>query len=376
MSSNLPNRVLIIDDDQMVLNQVETMLSSYKIQSEKANNLETALYLFNTKKFDAVIIEMEFEELPGTVITQKFRESEFDIKKDIPIIISSGIQRDGHQSALMSEIGDVTLLSKPIQTGKLLSALNSCTSVASNRAKLSHVLTKVIEPLQKQGKHEKAMNVAKSKLIDLDHKGKFETALIMEKAGEIDEAVQALKELSSDDSNNMRYINALARMYMSLGDLEKAKLYYEKADKIAPDNLARITEMAGLYLSLKEPVKSIEKYTRLLELHPEKPDMKFEIYQELFEGGFEQHARDLCKQTSTPLELIRHFNNKGVMLSKESKFEEAIAEYQKARNLIPESKQLYRILYNMAIGHMNLKTKPHIEKAHELLLEVLSLDPS
>ena len=51
--------------------------------------------------------------------------------------------------------------------------------------------------------------------------------------------------------------------------------------------------------------------------------MKCQVYQELFDGGFEEHARDLCKNTSTPLELIRHFNNKGVMLSKEKEFEAA-----------------------------------------------------
>lgn len=373
--SNLPEKILVIDDDEMVANQIESLLKTYKVKVEKATKLEKALYTFNNQKFDAVIVEMEFEELPGTVIVQKFRENEFESKKYIPIVISTGLQRDNSQASLMTEIGDITLLSKPVQLAQVISALTKCMSLGSNRASLDNYLSKVIEPLLRQGKMEKAAKVAKTKLFDLGPKGKYEAAVVLEKAGELDEAVATLAGLAKNEPNNMKYINSLARMYMARGDLDKARQYYEQADKIAPDNLSRITEMAGLYLALKEPEKGVEKYTKLLSLNPEKPEMKFEVYQELFDGGFEDHARDLVKQTSTPLELIRHYNNKGVLLSKGAEFQNAINEYNKARQLIPESKQLYRILYNMAIAHINLKSKDDVIKAHKLLTEVLELNP-
>ena len=375
MSNNLPKKILVIDDDQMVLNHVDQALRPYGVKTDKAKNLESALYLFNSQRFDSVIIEMEFEELPGSVIAQKFRDSEFEGKRNTPIVISTGIQGSASEQALITELEDITLLTKPVKTPSLLSALNKCLVTGANRASLQEILRKIVKPLQSQGKHDKAISIAERKISPLGNRGKFETALVMEAAGEYQRGIQALVELSEIESNNMKYINAIARMYTALGDLSNAKFYYEQADKVAPDNMARLTEMAGLYLALKEPEKSLEKYSKILALNPEKPEMKFEVYQELFEGGFEEHARDLCKQTSTPIELIRHFNNKGVMLSKENEFEAAINEYQRARNLIPQSRELYRILYNMAIAHINLKTKNDVLTAHTLLLEVLKLKP-
>lgn len=376
MSGNLPSKILVVDDDESVINQLEKLVSSYNVYIEKCPTLNKALYYFNQKLFDAAIIEMEFEELPGTVIAQKFRENENPIKRNTPLIISMGIKRNRSEAALITELGDVTLLSKPFSTGGVLKALTQAKQIGKNRARLEEVLNKVVKPLLMQGKLEKAIKISEQKLLPLGEKGMFETSLIMEEAKQYDMAINLLNELCVKYQSNMKYINALARLYTSLGDFAKAKIFYEKADKIAPENLNRLTEMAGLYLALKEPVKSVEKYTKLLSLNPEKPEMKFQVYQEIFDSGFEEHARDLCRSTSTPLELIRHFNNKGVLCSKQQKYEEAIAEYRKARDLIPLSKDLYKIIYNMAIANINLKKRENVEIAHELLEEVLELKPN
>lgn len=375
MANNLPSKILVIDDDQTVLNQVEVMLKPYKIHVEKAKSLDTALYLFNQKRYEAIIIEMEFEDLPGTVIVQKFRDSDYEGKKLTPIIISTGQTKNNAESALITELGDIMTINKPFQTGALLSALNKGVALGATLTSLDEVLNKVVKPLQNKGKHDKAIKIATNKLIPLGARGKYETSIIYERAGDNEGALHLLEELTEKEPKNMKYINALARIHTTMGNLTQAKAYYEQADEIAPDNMDRLNDMASLYMALHEPEKSVEKYSRILELSPEKEDLKFEVYQKLFDGGFEQHARDLCKATSTPTELIRHFNNKGVLESKEKNFGAAINEYQKAKNLIPTSKDLYRILYNMAIAHINLKTKEDVTTAHSLLQEVLRLKP-
>jgi tetratricopeptide (TPR) repeat protein len=375
MSENLPSKILIIDDDQTILNQIELMLKPYKIHVEKAKNLDTALYLFNQKRYDAIIVEMEFEDLPGTVIVQKFRDSDYEGKRLTPMIISTGQSKNNAESALITELGDILTVNKPFQVGALLSILNKAVALGATVSRLDEVLNKIIRPLQNKGKHDKAIKIATSRLIPLGARGRYETSLILENAGDTDNAIKLLEDLSEAEPKNMKYINSLARIHTKNGDLNQAKIYYEQADEIAPDNLDRLNDMASLYMALHEPEKTVEKYSRILELTPEQGDLKFDLYQKLFDGGFEQHARDLCKATSTPTELIRHFNNKGVLLSKEQNFSDAISEYQKAKNLIPQSKDLYRILYNMAIAHINLKTKDDITAAHNLLKEVLLLKP-
>jgi tetratricopeptide (TPR) repeat protein len=374
--STLPKKILVIDDDVSVTNQIETLLKKHGIVVEKANNFETAIYKFNQIRYDAVILELEFEELPGTVIVQKFRNSDFAGKKEIPIVIMTGIQRSSSEESLMTELEDVQVITKPINLGALLGTLSKSVQLLQSTISFNELKYKVIDSLVNQGKSDRAYQVCKEKLIPMGKKGKYEAALIIGKMGKIDEAIVILEEMHKAEPNNMKYLNDMAKLYVESGDLDKARLLYEKADEIAPHNLHRITEMAGLYLAMKEPIKSIEKYSELIAFNPENKEMKFDIYQKLFEGGFEEHARDFCMQTSTPTELIKHFNNKGVMHSKSLNFDAAISEYSKARGLIPGDKELYRILYNLAIAHINKKTRDDISKAHELLLEVKKMKPS
>ena len=374
--SSLPRKILAIDDDVSVTNQIESLVKNHGILVDKANTFESGIYKFNQFRFDMVLVELEFEQLPGTVLIQKFRNSEMAVKRNIPIVMLTGIRRSPNEEALITELGDVLIINKPIGLGPLLGVLSKTMHLYQLRANFNDIRYRVIDPLLTQGRGEKAYQVCKEKLIPLGKQGVYESAIIFAQLGKVDEAFQLLDELHNQEPNNMKYLNDMARLSVRAGDLTKAKLLYEKADAVAPSNLQRITEMAGLYLAMKEPIRSVEKYSELIAFSPENKDLKFEVYQKLFEGGFEEHARDFSKQTSTPAELIRHFNNKGVMLSKSLDFDAAISEYSRARALIPGDKELYRILYNMAIAHINKKTRADIQKAHTLLLEVKKMKPS
>ena len=374
--STLPRKILVIDDDVSVTNQIEKLVKNHGIAVEKASNFESAIYKFNQIRFDVVLVELEFEELPGTIMVQKFRSSLFDGKKEVPIVMLTGIQRSANEESLMTELGDVLVITKPVSLGGLLGVLSKAMQNSQSRASFNEIRYKIVDPLLNQGKVDKVYQVCKDKLMPLGKHGKHEAAMIFAKIGKIEESLQLLDELHKQEPNNMKYLNDMARLSVQSGDLAKARVLYEKADAIAPSNLHRITEMAGLYLAMKEPIKSIEKYSELMAFSPENKELKFDVYQKLFDGGFEEHARDFSKQTSTPAELIKHFNNKGVMLSKTLDFDSAISEYSRARGLIPGDKDLYRILYNMAIAHINKKTRNDILKAHELLLEVKKMKPT
>ena len=373
--NGLPEKILIVDDDQMVLNSVVKMLANYGVKVVTAKDLSSALYRFNQERFEVAIAELEFEELPGTVLIQKWQNHELSSKAETAFVISSGLNKGSAEEALMTEMGNITPLTKPVKQGQLLSVLSNCLKIKNQKTAISKLQREVIEPLIKQGNVDKAVSVAEKKLKPLGRRGAFLTALVHDEAKQHVEAINILEKLAKEDSSNMSYINELARISTELGDLDKATEYYEKADKIAPKNLQRLNEMASLYLSIKEPEKSVEKFKEILELSPEKPDLKFEIYGRLFDSGFEQHAVDFAKQTSTPRELIRHYNNKGVTFSKKEDFEKAINEYKRAVDLLPGNKELYRILYNMAIAHINKKTLEDIKLAHGLLNRCLEIKP-
>lgn len=373
MSEKLPNKILVVDNDLGVLNSLSKGLESYKINVIPAKNWETALYQYNQQKLDLCLVSLELEELAGTALIQKWRNHEIQSKRHVAMILSTAQQRRATDTALVKELGEIALITKPIKIPNLLSLMVNAMKMSKSRESIYEIHNKVVLPLLNKNRIDKCLAIAQEKLEPLGSKGKFLSAQVHGEAGKVDYSLDILKNLIEKDSLNMMYHNEIAKIYLKSGQFEKAKKSYELADQAAPQNIDRLNEMARMYLKLKMPEQSIEKFTGILSLTPEQQDIKYDMYDEITKAGFLEHAQEFCKQTSTPKELVRFFNNKGVMHSKTSNYNEAIDEYQKATHLIPGSKELYRVLYNMALAHINLKTKPNLEKAHELLLESLKL---
>ena len=42
--------------------------------------------------------------------------------------------------------------------------------------------------------------------------------------------------------------------------------------------------------------------------------MKFSLFSKLSEMGYDDHTNQLCRDTASPIEVVRHYNNKGVAL--------------------------------------------------------------
>src|SRR4051794_41010361 len=105
-SQNLPNKILIIDDDPSVAQGLEEPLSRHGIKVDKAPALETALYLFNTNRYDVVLVELEFAPLTGLALVQKFRANEIAEKKCTAFIMMTGNKSlGGNNEGLIRELG-------------------------------------------------------------------------------------------------------------------------------------------------------------------------------------------------------------------------------------------------------------------------------
>ncbi|NRA67930.1 MAG: response regulator [Pseudobacteriovorax sp.] len=373
-SSQKPSKVLIIDNDEATANRINSILMNHQIPGEKAINYSRALYFFNQQKIDLCIIEKEIDDIPATVLIQKFRDHEVPSKRNPAFIVVSSSAADRDLSAY-KEIGGIVVIAKPIKEPVLLSAIVRAKENAMARAKLFELEINVLNPLIEKGDMEQAVNIAETNLMPGGNKAKFLASEINEKAENYERSTEVTGALHKGDEKNLQYINQLGRLHLKTKDLKKAAAYFEKADKQAPDHIERMEAMAGLYLEMRLPDKSIEKYRKLIKFNPERPDLKFEFFEELQKRGFDKEAVKFCQENTKALELIRHYNNRGVMMSKEEKYIDAIDEYAKAAKLIPNSKELYRILYNSALAHINLKKHAHLTEASRLLKEALKLKP-
>ena len=65
-----------------------------------------------------------------------------------------------------------------------------------------------------------------------------------------------------------------------------------------------------------------------------------------------------------------------MLLAKEGKVQEAIQEYERALRFYPKFKENFRIYYNLALGHLQLKTPDDLTKAGTYLNKTIELNPS
>jgi tetratricopeptide (TPR) repeat protein len=126
---------------------------------------------------------------------------------------------------------------------------------------------------------------------------------------------------------------------------------------------------------LKQPDASVAKFRELLALNPENPELKFEMFAKLYQHGFDDQAISFGKETAQPMEIVRHYNNKGVLLAKAGNMAEAVTEYKRALRFYPKFKQNYRIYFNIALAYTNEKNREAYVQAQEYLEKCLELQP-
>ncbi len=374
-TANMPGKILIVDDDPSVAQGLDAPLAKYNVKVDKATTLDTAFYLFNNGRYDVVLIEIEFAFLPGLAMVQKWRNHETVDRRATAFIMLAGNKSSGNNEALIREMGDLEVIAKPFGVVQILPYLSRGLATRKRLLATQELKDKVLNYYEKTGDFAKAAEQVLKKIQELGPSGLSMLYDLYEKGGKYEEALAIIGPMSDKDPGNISLLNAKGRILMRLKRFDEAKTCLAKADEIAPQNIDRINELATSYLHLKDPDNSVKKFRELITLNPENPDAKFEMFSKLYDHGFDTHAIGLGKETTKPMEIVRHYNNKGVILSKESLADQALLEYQRALRFFPQFKENYRIYYNIALAKIQAKTKASYEEAHQNLLKCLELAP-
>jgi tetratricopeptide (TPR) repeat protein len=371
-----PNKILVIDDDPSFVTGLEQAMAKHKITVVKASDLDTALYLYNQNRFEVVLVELDFGPLPGLALIQKWRLHENEDRRHTGFIVMASNQRTSGQDGLARELTDIEIITKPIKDIQLIPLLAKAMSNRQRSLAFAELKAKIITPHVKSGNFDKAIEKVQQSIETLGDKGRRLLLELYEGASRWQETLDTALKMLETKKNDIGLINTAGRMYMRLRKFSQAKTFIEKADELAPQNLDRINEMATLYLQTKEPQKSVERFKELIKLKPESPDYKFEAFKKLYDAGYDEYAIAFGKEVAQPMEVVRHYNNKGVLLAKDGKVKEAIEEYTRALRFFPEFKENFRIYYNLALAHLQLKTAEDIKSAETFLKRALELEPT
>ncbi|WP_141736041.1 tetratricopeptide repeat protein [Oligoflexus tunisiensis] len=377
MSDNtLPQKILIVDADKSVGQGIKGPLEKHKIKVDCASDLSTGLYMFNQNMYTVVLIELSFEELPGLVLVQRWRAHESVDKRSTSFILVAG-NRDGHDPAkakLIEELDDIEVIYKPLNPIHILPMLKKAMMTRTRRMRFSEVSAQATKLAARPESVQTAIDFVKSNLKDLGPRGHDLLREMYEVQKSYPKAMEVVDGILLQKPENLNAINHKGRLLLKLGRPDDALKYMEHADKLAPNNIERLNEMAMAYLEANNPDMSVKQMRELIRYHPDKPEVKFDMFARLQEFGFDDHAIALCKDTTDPLEVVRHYNNKGVALAKGGNIEGAIMEYERSLRFYPKYKENYRILYNIALAHLSYKTRSHYEIALDYIMRCLELN--
>jgi tetratricopeptide (TPR) repeat protein len=377
MSTQLPNKILIVDSDESVIKNMKTALEPYQVRVDQALNHETAMYLFNQNLYPVVIIELEFESMPGLILIQKWRQHENRQRRRTAFIATSGNRNAGlpARSKLIEELDNIQTIYKPVTEVQLLSYLRRAKQQYEANETYSEIRYKVDTVGRERANLDHALQLVKKHLPEMGGKGVHLMRDLYEYHEMWENALAVVENVLKSDPKNIAMLNSKGRILMQQGRYEEALKNMEIADKEAPNNIERINAMAMAYLENNQPKKSVAKMKELINFHPEAPDMKFDLFSKLYDHGFDEQAQQLCKDTTNPLEVVRHYNNKGVALAKMGKVDEAIAEYQRSLEFYPKFKENYRIYYNIALAHLSYRRRDHYQAALRNVDRCLELKP-
>jgi CheY-like chemotaxis protein len=118
-------RILVIDDDRAILSTVKMLLERDAHAVETADNSHSGLRLFETQKFDLLIVDIFMPGMDGFETMSLVHQS----RPEVPIIVMSGQQfRTASEQApdflyMATKLGAVSSLQKPFRPHDLLTAV-------------------------------------------------------------------------------------------------------------------------------------------------------------------------------------------------------------------------------------------------------------
>ena len=139
------NRILIVDDEELIRDFIKKFLSSHSFEVDTAKDIDESLLLLKDHEYDCIILDIILPEKNGIYLIEQLREMEYRM----PVILITGQPNiDTAKQAIKFKAYDY--LTKPISNSKLL-------AVVKNAVKQNHIRLREEELKQQQEKNREIL---------------------------------------------------------------------------------------------------------------------------------------------------------------------------------------------------------------------------
>ena len=205
----------------------------------------------------------------------------------------------------------------------------------------------------------------------------FDEGMALEQSGKYSEAIEKYAEALNQNPRNPKIHLRMALSLSAMGELDPAGHHYRESLELDPNNLEAHLNFSGYHYKRKDFDAALLELAQIIKLDPESEEAKIardltvRVEKANIRHDLISEMEDERDTTSPDDELLRKLGmayiDEGADLFMQNRPEEAIAEYQKAIDLMPENGEFHNLLAQLydRMGE-NDKALKELESANEL----------
>lgn len=374
--NNAKGRFIVVTEDQSFVTLLRMVLVKHlavgspdllRVEHESAKVLKAV-----KDTSEAGCIPMLFMErmLQGQDTTITVKQLKTAFPKVLIIILA--VEMDQQRVLYLHESGADNFIAKPISAQAVIEKM-AFTIKPQNQ--LGQLIDKAKDFLRR-GKPEMAREAA-NKVLELKPQSPAGLIVLGDAEMAMNNMEAAKAAYQEAHENAQLFLDPLARLAAlaeAMGNATECLEYLEKLDKLSPLNTDRKINMGELNLTLGNDEKAEALFEQAIEIVTKETrdligDMAARVAQVYSEKNPQQSEKYLrkaldVKQNRFSRHDLRIFNQLGMSLRRQGKWQEAVNEYMRAMQIAPDDENL---LYNIALaytdGGMTLEARKYMEQA-------------
>lgn len=190
----------------------------------------------------------------------------------------------------------------------------------------------------------------------------YSIGLVLQKIGDLPQAIQAYQEVISLDPQWIDAYNNLGNIFFAAGNLEQAELTYRKASTANPNHFGSYLNLGNVLMKRQQVDEAIETYEKALHLKPRDPDILYNLgvaldvkndsaqaalhygYSHYRRGEYQEAINQYQRFLETQTGQIDLYIALADCYQSLNQYEETIKTYQEGIQLYPQASELYFFL--------------------------------
>jgi len=289
------------------------------------------------------------------------------------IVLTSDVQRD--RLMLLHEVGADNFIAKPVSANTLIEKMAFTLKPQSKLGQLIEMAKQLL--LQK--KFSTALSACQ-KILQIKP-GSAAAFLVMgdvfRATKEYDKARMAYEAAAKSADMYLAPLQRLAEMYEETGDVAQQVHYLEKLDALSPLNVNRKVSLGEAHLAQGDTEKAEAFFDKAITQMNREAEDGLSALSSRIAGIYGEHAPEKAEKfLRSSLELkgkrlsrsdLPLFNQLGISLRRQGRWQDAITEYKRALKIAPDDAALY---YNVGMafaeGNDFIQAKANLVKAMDI----------